>query len=198
MHIIKENSLYNLWLKSLKLILESGDIIEDDKENVKEILNLYIQTENLTLESEDFKIWNNESYIKISESQDMFDYKKRITNFNNTHQFEIIKNKLKNTRYSKSATTVTIFPEFDKSKIPCLVSVDFKIRNNQLQTTAFFRSQDVWKKQFNNYKLLVSLMDEVSNYTAAPIGTLSLLITSAHIYGSDINDIYKLINIDKI
>jgi len=193
MYYINEKNLYDLWLKSIKLILEEGKIIQDDKENISEILNLYLQTDNLELASSHFEIWNNSPYINIADSQDMFDYKERVLNFNNTNQIEKITQKLQKAWYTKSATVVTVFPEYDLYKIPCLISIDFKVRNNLLNTTAFFRSQDVWKKQLNNFKLLISLIQLICNSIKVEPGYLSLLIASAHLYNSDLKSISNFI-----
>jgi len=193
-HIIEKN-LYNLWLKSINLILNKGNTIEDDKENILEVLNLFLQTDNLELLSNHYEIWNNSSYSSISKSQNMFDYNERVQNFNDTNQIKKIIQRLQKARYSKAATVVTLFPEHDISKIPCLISIDFKIRNNQLNTTAFFRSQDVWKKQLNNFTLLVSLIQLICTSVNTKPGNLSLLIASAHIYNSDLKNISKLIKI---
>ena len=180
----------------MKLILNEGMTIEDDKGDILEVLNLFLQTDNLDLISNDFEIWNNNFYSKITNSQNMFDYNKRVQDFNNTNQIEKITQKLQKARYTKAATVVTVFPEHDILKMPCLISIDFKLRNGKLNTTGFFRSQDVWKKQLNNFKLLVSLIQFICNIVKVKPGNLSLLVASAHIYNSDIKDIRSLTKFD--
>ena len=187
---INTNSLSDAWLETIKLIYNNGIKIRDEHEKLFEICGLLININVITEYKEKYvEIWESQSYSKQLNNIELFDYRQRLNNYNGFNQIKNIINKLMVKPESKSATAVTFFPNKDIEKVPCLISVDFKIRDNALTCYSFFRSQDAWKKQPYNFLLLRSLMNEIALSLDIPLYLLSLFISSAHIYSDDISEV---------
>jgi thymidylate synthase len=71
------------------------------------------------------------------------------------------------------------------SKPPCLSTVNFKIREGKLLTTAMYRSQNVFTKQPGNILALRDLQETVADKIDVSVGSISLFAASAHIYEPD-------------
>jgi thymidylate synthase len=79
-------------------------------------------------------------------------------------------------------------PEEDyEGHMPCIISLDFKIRNEQLDITGFFRSQDIGKKIYADILALNAILTEVSEKIKVKSGDVKIFISSAHIYEQDYN-----------
>jgi thymidylate synthase len=193
MEYLQGKNCYELWLKCVSSVLKKGKKLQDDKDYIYETNNLFIETDNLALENESYHLWYESEYKDLLNSLDMFDYKTRLLNFSGIKQIDNIISKLKKYNESKSAIATTFFPSVDILKIPCLITLDFKIRNEKLNCVAFFRSQDIWKKQPLNFKLIIGILNLISDQINVRPGNLSLFITSAHIYSKDLDLINKLI-----
>ena len=96
--------------------------------------------------------------------------------------------KLVNNPEAKSATIALMNPEEDyEGHMPCIISLDFKIRNEQLDITGFFRSQDIGKKIYADILALNAILTEVSEKIKVKSGDVKIFISSAHIYEQDYN-----------
>ena len=69
-----------------------------------------------------------------------------------------------------------------KKHVPCLQLLDFLIRGGKLQCTAFFRSHDIGRAWVPNVYGLGQLMKHVADEVGVPIGSLTTISASAHIY----------------
>jgi thymidylate synthase len=66
-------------------------------------------------------------------------------------------------------------------KQPCLLSIDFKPRNGNLYTTAFFRSQRVSKSGYADYTALCKLAHYVATESSLKLGTVDVIACSLHL-----------------
>lgn len=76
-------------------------------------------------------------------------------------------------------------PSFDlgsKKHVPCLQLIDPLIRDGKLHCTAFFRSHDIGRAWVPNVYGLGQLMKHVSEQVGVPVGSLTTVSCSAHIY----------------
>ena len=102
-----------------------------------------------------------------------------------TDQVEYIIRKLKANRTTRRAVGCTWNPLTDEKPgfhPPCLMVVDFLIRNEALHLTAFFRSHDFGQAWVENVYGLWRLQDYIAGEVYAEVGSLSTFSTSAHIY----------------
>jgi len=94
---------------------------------------------------------------------------------------------------SQSKSAVAQFFVDDESK-PCLSTLDFKIREEKLEVTAFFRSQDVWRRQPDNIIFLIDCSLEVARAVGVKPGLIRAFVSSAHIYAIDADDASRYFN----
>ena len=86
---------------------------------------------------------------------------------------------------SKSATISFMHPGYDDKHMPCIVSMDFKIRNDKLNGNAFFTSQDACKKFYADIMCMGEILNIVSKQIKVKVGELNILIAYLHIYEND-------------
>jgi thymidylate synthase len=67
-------------------------------------------------------------------------------------------------------------------EVPCMILVDFKIRDEQLFTTVVFRSNDIFGAAPANFVAIRELSRFVANELSIPIGPITVQSISAHIY----------------
>jgi thymidylate synthase len=94
-------------------------------------------------------------------------------------------NMLKENPATRRAPIYIWEPSFDlrsAKHVPCLQLLDFLIRGGKLQCTAFFRSWDVGRAAVPNMYGLARLMEHVGQAVGVPIGSLTIIATSGHIY----------------
>lgn len=175
------------WLKTLSCIIEKGNNIFDGDVKLKEYISIVLDISDPNHTDSIMEVfWASQFVYNPQITQiGLFDYRSRIFSYNGIDQIAIINDRLSKKRESKSATAITLLPGKDIEKVPCLISVDFKIRDNKLVTQAFFRSQDVWNKQPLNLLFLKDITSSLSNSLSAPLGSITLYIASAHIYDKD-------------
>jgi thymidylate synthase len=104
--------------------------------------------------------------------------------FNNVDQIHEAINRLKNCKESRRAISVTWDPVEDtkNDEVPCMILVDFKIRNNKLYTTALWRSHDIYGAWFPNAVGLTYLAQYVAGEVGLDLGSITIHSISAHIY----------------
>ena len=79
----------------------------------------------------------------------------------------------------------------EESSKPCLSTLDFKLREGRLELTAFFRSQDVWRRQPANLLFLIECSRLVAASLGVESGLIRVLVASAHIYSIDAEEAIK-------
>jgi len=172
------------WQSALKYVSTEGHDIKDGEKDLKEVMNVF-----LTVESPS----GSDPILEKFADQAMIDWMRK--NF-------LSLDPVANWRYSygqrftesKSATITLMDPKGDGGHIPCIVALDFKIRDGKLMTTAFFRSQDVGKKIYADIICLGEIAQKIANEVNAQNGELNILIVSLHLYEEDRDKINQLLN----
>lgn len=123
-------------------------------------------------------------------------YGLRMDSFRNeVNQIEKIVRKLKTNPESKSATISLMDPQLDfDNHMPCIMSLDFKIRKDALSVVGFFRSQDIGKKFYADILSLGSIQKQVAQELSIQRGQIKIFISSAHIYEQDFDKVSSLID----
>lgn len=190
------------WQKCVNLVYKNGNSIKDGSDNLKEVLNVFISiksplvSDKILDQFSDPKIinWMENNFLKETPILDWgYNYGQRLFNYNGLNQIKEIIKKLQKNPNSKSATVTLTDPNNDKNHTPCIVSLDFKIRNNKLLTSAFFRSQDVGKKIYADIISIGKISQIISDKLKIPNGGLNLFIVSLHLYQQDEINIKKLL-----
>lgn len=187
-------TLGECWIKSIKVVMGKGNSYFDEDVNIKEILGLNVEIANPNIEDTIISKYGDQNVLhkmlkKFSKGIVMedrpFTYGELIYNKNGIDQFEWLVNRLKRNYQTKSAT-IGLLIEGDQSKnLPCLTTIDIKIRDSKLFLQFFFRSQNIFGRQYANLIALANLQHELAKACFVDIGSMSGYIASAHIYEYD-------------
>ena len=193
-----------VWRMAVNSIKTNGQkVITEDGQETREIDNMYCRIEHpmigWPISGSNWKLPALEVYyqdeIISKENKSGFDYTygERLRHFREPDRWEdyyhdqvkIVIEKLKANRMTRRAVASTwdIVTDNDEDfHPPCLMVVDFLIRNEALHLTAFFRSHDFGQAWVENVYGLWRLQDYIAKEVGAEVGSLSTFSTSAHIY----------------
>jgi thymidylate synthase len=101
-------------------------------------------------------------------------------------QIQWVSQRLLDDPTTRSATITTFQPLSDTTYIPCVSLLDFFLVDGRLELAVYAHSIDFGAKGFANLVELASLQEEVARTLQAPLGPLTMIIKSAHIYDSDV------------
>lgn len=192
--MIKVTTIKNGWETLVKRIMSKGVEITDERgSKTKEILNTIVSIQNpLDSESPEGYFWTGEKLDKYSEqflSSDkqgfIYTYGNRLReHFDGIDQIDEAIKRLKNFKESRRAISITWDPTVDtkNDEVPCMMLVDFKLRDGKLNTTGLWRSHDIYGAWFPNAVGLTNLASYVAGEIGADVGTLTIHSISAHIY----------------
>jgi thymidylate synthase len=192
--MIKVPTIKTGWESLVKRIMKNGVEIKDERGSVtKEILNTMVNVKNpLDSESPKGYFWTGEKLDKYSEqflSSDkqgfIYTYGNRLReHFDGIDQIQEAITRLNNFKESRRAISITWDPVVDtkNDEVPCMMLVDFKIRDGKLHTTGLWRSHDIYGAWFPNAVGLSNLAKYVAEKVGTEVGTLTIHSISAHIY----------------
>lgn len=182
------------WLKSIKTVMKNGYEHYDEDVKIKEVLGLNVEINHPSMDDEIINKYGDKYVIdkmlkKFSKGVVMndrpFTYGECIYNKNGTNQFEWLVNRLTLKRETKSATIGLLTEGNNGANLPCLTTIDVKIRNKKLVLQFFFRSQNIFGRQYANLLALAKLQHDLAQECSVGIGALKGYIASAHIYDYD-------------
>jgi thymidylate synthase len=127
----------------------------------------------------------SEQFISADLQGFVYTYGNRLrAHFNDVDQIQEAIDRLKNCKESRRAISVTWDPDADtkSDEVPCMILVDFKIRDNKLQTTALWRSHDIYGAWFPNAVGLTYLAQYVAGEVGLDLGSVTIHSISAHVY----------------
>jgi thymidylate synthase len=192
--MLKVPTIKNGWESLVKRIMNDGVEITDERGSVtKEILNTMVNIKNpMDSESPKGYFWTGEKLDKYSEqflSNDkqgfIYTYGNRLrAHFDGIDQIQEAIERLNNFKESRRAISITWDPTVDtkNDEVPCMILVDFKIRDGKLHTTGLWRSHDIYGAWFPNAVGLSNLAGYVAREVGTEIGMLTIHSISAHIY----------------
>ena len=193
-HVISE-SIGECWKSCVDYVIRNGVLFHDEDVNLIEILGLSIKilfpdtSDEIVNEYGDKNIIER-TLLKFSKDVEMrdrpFTYGERIFNKNGVDQFEWLISRIKKKMETKSATICLLIEGEDLENLPCLTTIDFKIREEKLDLQFFFRSQNIFGRQYANLLALAKLQQDLACRLHLGIGFIGGYIASAHIYDYDL------------
>ncbi|MGZ7096069.1 MAG: thymidylate synthase [Methanobacterium sp.] len=212
------------WETLVRKIMAEGIEIKDERGSLtKEILNTLVTVKNPlgNKMSEGFYLnkiapvqdirvpegyfWSGDKLEMYSEqflSKDkqgfVYTYGNRLrAHFEEIDQINIAIDRLKNCEESRRAISVTWDPTVDtkNEEVPCMILVDFKIRDNKLHTTALWRSHDIYGAWFPNAVGLTHLAKYAANKLNIDVGAVNIHSISAHIYKMNFDDAKQILKL---
>jgi thymidylate synthase len=145
-------------------------------------------------------VWMRENftrYDRVSALGDADSYATRLRDYDHSgrNQIQWVIDKLLSDPLTRSATVTTFQPLTDTSYIPCVSLLDFFLIDGALHLSCYAHSIDFGAKGYGNLVELASLQEEVAREVACTVGTLTMIIKSAHVYESDfeyMNDVLSM------
>ncbi len=210
--LIEIDEIADGWETLVKKIMTEGKDINDERGSLtKEILNVMVSIKKpigkntndffniqskisdiLDLRVPDGYFWSgdklktySEQFISDDRQGFVYTYGNRLrAHFSKTDQIAEAIERLKNCNESRRAISITWDPAIDSKndEVPCMILVDFKIRENKLYTTALWRSHDIYGAWFPNAVGLTYLAQYVAENLNIAIGSITIHSISAHIY----------------
>ena len=212
------------WETLVRKIMAEGKEIKDERGSLtKEILNTLVtitnplgnkMSEGFYLNKiapiQDIRVpegyfWSGEKLELYSEqflSKDkqgfVYTYGNRLrAHFKEIDQINVAINRLKNCEESRRAISITWDPTVDTKteEVPCMILIDLKIRDNKLQTTALWRSHDIYGAFFPNAVGLTHLAKYAADKLNVEVGRVNIHSISAHIYQHDFDDAKQILKL---
>ncbi|RBQ24537.1 putative thymidylate synthase [Candidatus Methanobinarius endosymbioticus] len=171
----------------------SGDFF-NIKSKVSDILDIRVP-EGYFWEGDKLKTYS-EQFISSDKQGFVYTYGNRFrAHFDGVDQIDEAIERLNNCRESRRALSITWDQVIDtqNDEVPCMILVDFKIRDDKLYTTALWRSQDIYGAWFPNAVGLTYLAQYVSEKVNAEIESITIHSISAHIYEVNFPEAEKLL-----
>lgn len=207
MKVINANSFGEAWIAYVKYGLELGTHIQSKDEEILETEPVFLGIDLQAKQNVDkiIQLHGNPTVIKLYRDK-MFSeevlpeinstYGDMLFNNQGVNMVEWMINKLKKNPFTKGAITGLLSPVIlsqPKRRIPCLATLQYKIRNNQLITYTTFRSQNI-KNSYANMLGVASITKEVARQLNIGKGSYYHYISSPHIYSKDIKYLTKIAN----
>lgn len=130
--------------------------------------------------------FSDHSVVEVLGNADSYATRLRDYAHSGRDQIKWVSEKLLDDPTTRSATITTFQPLSDTSYIPCVSLLDFYLVDGQLQLGVYAHSIDFGAKGFANLVELASLQEEVGHNVGSPLGSMTMIIKSAHIYDSDV------------
>jgi thymidylate synthase len=94
---------------------------------------------------------------------------------------------------SRSATITTFQPLTDTSYVPCVSLLDFWLPTGALELVVYAHSIDFGAKGYGNLVELAAIQRHVAAALGVPTGHLVMVVKSAHIYDTDLDEMRELV-----
>lgn len=196
MNYIEAQTIGEAWKQAYITVAEKGHSVKDGSVNLQELLDVFIVVKDVDDEDPILNEFADKELIKWMVEDNFggnepvlnwgYSYGMRFRDFRGVDQIKKIIEKLKRNPESKSATIGLMDPTTDyEGHMPCIVALDFKLRNSELHITGYFRSQDIGKKVYADFLALRKIQTEIAYSVGASLGDVKILISSAHIYEQD-------------
>lgn len=135
--------------------------------------------------------WMRRNFVEpdlVAELGDARSYASRLHDYAATgrDQVDWIVERLGADPFSRSATITTFEPLIDTSYIPCVSMLDFWVPDEAVNLVVYAHSIDFGAKGYGNLVQLAAIQHQVAQRLARPVGSLTFVIKSAHVYDTEL------------
>ncbi|MBI4017450.1 MAG: hypothetical protein HY366_00725 [Candidatus Aenigmarchaeota archaeon] len=211
MEIVADDAL-TAWKELLHHVVQKGARIHYREQNAVECLNVLTTVKNPSKRPEEpiaslnsLGRWLYPSIEEISDcllsaanADYIYTYGQRLFMNDKTNQVDgFIIPLLKENSMSGRAVVATWDIRKDSvknaSEVPGIVSMDFKLRGGALHVTSIIRNNDVFFGWPANFYQTHTIQRYVANRLGVPVGTLTTLSCSAHVYEDSLQYAKKIL-----
>jgi thymidylate synthase len=188
-------TLGECWLRSSAAILQQGERAAYDGLPIKEIAQLTLLVEQpdpddpliADLGDQAWSAWMHENFFTpgpVAELGGARSYASRLFDYGGAGRDQLawVVERLRTDPASRSATITTFEPLTDTTYIPCVSMLDFWAPAGSLELVVYAHSLDFGKKAYGNLVELARLQQLVAKELLRPVGRLTVLVKSAHVY----------------
>ena len=192
---LETDSLGQAWLAIARRILDDGTPSTYDGQEILEVPYAWLDVRHpdpddaiIAEHAEPERLaWMRANFLDrslVAELGNARSYASRLFDYGATgaDQLAWVVGRLKADPLSRSATITTFEPLTDTSYIPCVSMLDFWIRDDALELVVYAHSIDFGAKGYANLVQLADIQHDVAAELGVPIGSLSFIVKSAHIY----------------
>jgi len=203
---VRATTVQDAWYRGLELIYRGGQTLTDERgSSTKELLNLMVVVQDLEHERIPAGFgWSEGRLVEYAEELMDGDphgfeytYGQRLRAWGRgIDQIAYVVEKLRASPQTRRACATTWMADVDtqRDEVPCMIVVDFKVRDGSANLTAFFRSHDFAGAYPANLYGLTEVLRYVAGETGVRMGTITTVSASAHIYEHDWERIEKVLS----
>src|SRR5579864_7162147 len=125
---------------------------------------------------------------QVAELADSDSYATRLYDYAHAGRDQIrwVVDRLAANPWTRDATLTTFQPLIDTGYIPCVSLLDFWLVNGSLQLAVYAHAIDFGTKGYANLVELAALQTRVASDLGVAVGTLTMIVKSAHIYQTEL------------
>jgi thymidylate synthase len=196
--IIESATIGDAWIAIARLISESGVASTYDALPMREVLMAVITVESPAptdaivsrFADPERLAWMRANFVDFENVRELGDadsYATRLRNYAGTglDQLRWVVDRLRRDPLSRSATITTFQPLSDTSYIPCVSLLDFYLHDDALRLVLYAHSIDFGAKGYANLLELAAIQHQIAHELARGVGSLTMIVKSAHVYDSD-------------
>lgn len=203
---INSETIDSAWKRVLNAVW-SSDEFQSERGRTKEVINLLVRVndplgrmvpDGFAMGQKELEEYSKQ-LLKPDSQGFEYTYGERLCSWGKGRidQIDFIVKTLRKNKNSRRAIATTWIPTLDEIRedVPCMMLVDFKIRNSRLHLTAVFRSNDMFGAWPANAYGLARLCGYVAKKVGCNVGTITTLSISAHIYEHDWKNVKRVLGI---
>jgi len=202
---VRGETVAETWLKVLQTIMRFGDLKETDAMKMKEVCNMAAVITDEDPEEYSIPSWLGFDKKKIDEYVPQIVEGEKIPGLHYTYGFRLKKHfdidqvekmveKLKIDKNAREAVGVLFDPRVDieAEHRPCIVLIQALRNHKKLNLNAYVRSHDMFGGWPLNAFGLRKLQKQISDKANIPLGPLTIISASAHIYDFNFKEALKI------
>jgi thymidylate synthase len=206
-NLIESETIGEAWIGTARLIVDRGAASTYDALSMREVLMTTIAvrsprpTDEIVERFADPErlAWMRANFVdfaEVSELGDADSYATRLRNYANTglDQLRWVCDRLRRDPLSRSAAITTFQPLTDTSYIPCVSLLDFYLDEGALHLVVYAHSIDFGTKGYANLLELATIQHQVARELDRAVGSLTMIVKSAHVYDTDAEYMTSVLN----
>jgi thymidylate synthase len=195
---LQTRTIGEAWLEVARRILDDGAVAAYDALPITELASVTLEVARPDPDDElivrfadpERLDWMRRNFVDpdlVAELGDARSYASRIHDYNGTgrDQLDWVIARLEADPASRSATITTFEPLLDVTYIPCVSMLDFWIPAGAVELVVYAHSIDFGAKGYGNLVQLAAIQHEVAQRLGRPVGSLTFIIKSAHVYDTE-------------
>jgi thymidylate synthase len=196
---IAESTIGRAWLAVAADILDRGRVSAYDGRPIRELAMITLDVaapdpddELIAAHADPERLaWMRANFVdhaRVAALGDADSYATRLYDYEHSGRDQVawVIDRLRADPSSRSASITTFQPLTDTSYIPCVSLLDFWLPDGALELAVYAHSIDFGAKGYANLVQLAQLQHTVATALAVPVGRLTMIIKSAHVYDTEL------------